>query len=147
MPLGPRLRATAPRTQTRIVLTMLRAVRAARSISLRAAATALAAGTLLLTGACGGDPSPEGGSAGVTAVATTTQVADLVREVGGSRLEVSQILQPNSDPHGYEPRPSDAKAIADADVIFQSGGDLDEWLGDLIDSSGASAPELSIRSP
>src|SRR5680860_823927 len=85
MPLGPRLRATAPRTQTRIVLTMLRAVRAARSISPRAAATALAAGTLLLTGACGGDPSPEGGSAGVTAVATTTQVADLVRDLGGRR--------------------------------------------------------------
>jgi ABC-type Zn uptake system ZnuABC Zn-binding protein ZnuA len=80
----------------------------------------------------------------VRAVATTTQVADLVREVGGERVDVSQLLQPSSDPHGYEPRPSDAQSLADADVVFKSGADLDEWLGDLIESSGNGAPTVEL---
>ena len=40
-------------------------------------------------------------------VATTTQIGDFVREVGGNAVAVDQILQPNTDPHEYEPRPSD----------------------------------------
>jgi zinc/manganese transport system substrate-binding protein/manganese/iron transport system substrate-binding protein len=35
----------------------------------------------------------------VTVVATTTQVADFVRNVGGRRVDVHQILHPNADPH------------------------------------------------
>jgi zinc/manganese transport system substrate-binding protein len=73
----------------------------------------------------------------VRVVATTTQVADFVRQVGGQRVEVHQILRPNSDPHAYEPRPSDAKELASAKTVFQSGGELDQWLDGLIRSTGA----------
>ena len=38
-------------------------------------------------------------------VATTTQIGDWVREVGGAAVSVDQVLQPNTDPHEYEPRP------------------------------------------
>jgi ABC-type Zn uptake system ZnuABC Zn-binding protein ZnuA len=93
---------------------------------------------------CGGDSSSSSKGASVTAVATTTQVADLVREVGVDRVDVEQILQPNSDPHGYEPRPSDAAALAGADVVFQSGGELDEWLDGLIDNAGGDAPRVEL---
>jgi ABC-type Zn uptake system ZnuABC Zn-binding protein ZnuA len=120
-------------------------MRAATIAILTAAVTAgpIAAG-------CGNDDpsSPAGGDeraeASVAVVATTTQVADLVRGVGGERVDVRQILQPNSDPHGYEPRPSDAASIAEADAIFQSGGELDEWLGGLIESSGNGAPAVEL---
>jgi ABC-type Zn uptake system ZnuABC Zn-binding protein ZnuA len=80
----------------------------------------------------------------VTAVATTTQVADLVRNVGGGRVDVHGILPPNADPHGYEPRPSDAKALTDADVVFQSGGDLDTWLDEVVDSAGGHAQRVTL---
>ena len=76
--------------------------------------------------------------------ATTTQVADLVRNVAGDRADVNGILAPNSDPHEYEPRPSDAAAVADADVIFRSGGDLDLWLDQIVESSGSNAPVDSL---
>jgi zinc/manganese transport system substrate-binding protein len=89
-----------------------------------------------LVAGCGSDNDSASNAGEIKAVATTTQVGDLVRAVAGDRAEVIQILQPNSDPHGYEPRPSDAQAIADADVVFQSGGELDEWLDDLIESAG-----------
>lgn len=84
------------------------------------------------------------GDAPVTAVATTTQVADLVRNVGGPRVSVDGILRPNSDPHEYEPRPSDATALTLADLVFRSGGDLDKWLDEIIDNAGGDARQVTL---
>jgi zinc/manganese transport system substrate-binding protein len=121
---------------------MLAAMRTARTLP---AVSVLAAALALAAAGCGDDDSsPAAADASASAVATTTQVADLVRQVGGDRVAVDQVLQPNSDPHGYEPRPSDARAIASADVVFQSGGDLDGWLDGLIEGSGNDAPRVSL---
>src|SRR5690242_15865857 len=84
------------------------------------------------------------GGAHLTVVATTTQVADLVRNVGGDRIAVDGILRPNSDPHEYEPRPSDATSLAKADLVFRSGGDLDEWLDQIVDSAGSHADQVTL---
>ena len=89
------------------------------------------------------DSGPSGGN-GVVVVGTTTQVGDLLRQVGGRRVTVRQILRPNSDPHEYEPRPSDVKALADAQLVVRSGGDVDDWLGSLVDNSGTDAPVLTL---
>jgi ABC-type Zn uptake system ZnuABC Zn-binding protein ZnuA len=84
---------------------------------------------------CGSDPDEDG----VTkVVATTPQLADIARNVAGEAVEVETLLEGNVDPHDYEPRPSDAKALAEADVILRSGGEVDAWLGDLVDSAGVS---------
>jgi zinc/manganese transport system substrate-binding protein len=123
---------------------MLPSVRTIRTIPAPIAVAALVAGLALVAGGCGEDSPLSSGDASASAVATTTQVADMVRAVGGDRLEVRQLLQPNSDPHGYEPRPSDAVAVADSDLVFQSGGDLDEWLGGLIESSGSDARRVEL---
>lgn len=90
---------------------------------------------------CGDD---DGSGSAVAVVATTPQAAEFVREVGGERVAVTQILAPNADPHEYEPRPSDAEALADADLVIRSGGDLDEWLDQLIEGSGTDAPQLTL---
>jgi zinc/manganese transport system substrate-binding protein len=110
-----------------------------------AALLALSLATSIATAGCGNDRG-SGSADGrkVEVVATTTQVANLVHNVGRERVDVHQILQPNSDPHGYEPRPSDAKAVADARAIFRSGGDVDDWMGDVIDNAGGDAPQLTL---
>jgi ABC-type Zn uptake system ZnuABC Zn-binding protein ZnuA len=88
----------------------------------------------LLLAACGSS-APSGGPPRV--VATTTQVADLARNVAGPRAQVTQILAPNTDPHEYEVRPRDVKALARATLVLRSGGDVDAWLGDAMDAAGA----------
>jgi zinc/manganese transport system substrate-binding protein len=100
---------------------------------LAAAALALVATASLL--ACG---SASGGSSDgrLDVVATTPVVADLVRNVGGDAVAVTQLLQPNSDPHDYEPRPSDVTKTADADVVFEGGFGMDAWMGKVIEQSG-----------
>jgi ABC-type Zn uptake system ZnuABC Zn-binding protein ZnuA len=99
--------------------------------------------SLLAAAGCGDDGGGADG-ASVRAVATTTQVADMVRNVGGRRVSVDGILPTNADPHDYEPRPSDAAALADADVVFRSGGELDEWLDEVIEGAGGDAEQVTL---
>jgi zinc/manganese transport system substrate-binding protein len=107
------------------------------------ATLALVLVTAVVASGCGSESS-SGSDAQLTAVATTTEVADLVRQVGGERVDVQGLLSPGADPHGYEPRPSDAASLVDAGVVFKSGGDLDEWLDELIDNAGGDADVVTL---
>jgi ABC-type Zn uptake system ZnuABC Zn-binding protein ZnuA len=101
----------------------------------------LAAGlvAVLLAGCGGGDRT--GGSGGaLEVVATTTQVADFVRVVGGDRVRVTSLIKANVDAHDYEPSPADLDAIARAGVVLQNGVGLEAWLDDTIQSSGFQGP-------
>lgn len=95
-------------------------------------------------GVFGGCGSDSGGNAEVTVSASTTHAADLAAAVAGERATVAGILEPGSDPHDYEPRPSDAEALLDADLILRSGGEIDLWLDDLIDGAGPEAPVVDL---
>ncbi len=57
----------------------------------------------------------------VAAVATVGMVADLVRQVGGDHVEVTQICGSGVDPHLYMPTRDDVRSIMDADVVFYCG--------------------------
>ena len=119
-------------------------VAAARSLlrSPRPAAVAATIAALALVGVgCG---STGGDSGKVDVLVTTTQLGDFAREVGGEAVAVDQILQPNSDPHDYEPRPSDVEGAASAEVIFASGDDLDAWIGEIVSDSGSDAEVVDV---
>jgi ABC-type Zn uptake system ZnuABC Zn-binding protein ZnuA/ABC-type Mn2+/Zn2+ transport system permease subunit len=108
-------------------------------------ATAAAAAALLAVGAAGCGTASGGGDDGrVRIVATTTQLADVARSVGGDAVDVTQLLQPSADPHDYEPRPSDARAVAAADLVLASGLGLDHWIDEVARDAGAEAPVLRL---
>jgi ABC-type Zn uptake system ZnuABC Zn-binding protein ZnuA/ABC-type Mn2+/Zn2+ transport system permease subunit len=116
----------------------------------RRPAGALAAAALLAALAAGCGSS--GGSAGpgqVKVIATTTQIGDFARAVGGDRADVVQLLKPNTDPHDYEPRPSDVRETAGADVVLESGDNLDHWMGDVVKQAGGDPTviDLGARAP
>ena len=48
----------------------------------------------------------------------------------------AQHAAPGCGSHDCEPRPSDVRAVAEAAVVFRSGGDLDGWLGDVLANAG-----------
>jgi ABC-type Zn uptake system ZnuABC Zn-binding protein ZnuA len=90
---------------------------------------------LLALTACGDDGDASAGpGAGerLRVVATTMQLQDFVRQVGGDRVEVRGLLDAGAEPHEYEPTPDAADAVSGADVVVRNGGDLDDWLEDLL---------------
>ena len=104
------------------------------------------AGAMALVLALAGCGQDGGGASGDRLVvsATTTQVGDLVRQVGGDSVTVNQVLKPNSEAHDYEPRPADVADVADAKVVFTSGLGLDEWAGKLVEESGSRARVVDL---
>jgi ABC-type Zn uptake system ZnuABC Zn-binding protein ZnuA/ABC-type Mn2+/Zn2+ transport system permease subunit len=100
---------------------------------------AVGSALVLLLGGCG-----SGGNSKPDVVATTTQIGDFVRAVGGPAIEVHQILAPNTDPHEYEPRPDDVKAVAEAKVVFENGDGLDAWMREVSGDAGGNAEEVNL---
>ena len=100
---------------------------------------ALAAGLALLASPPG---AAAGGAGPVKAVATFSILGDLVRQVGGERVEVTTLVGPNGDAHVYSPTPADGRRLADARVIFTNGLNFEGWIDRLIKSSGAKAPKV-----
>jgi ABC-type Zn uptake system ZnuABC Zn-binding protein ZnuA/ABC-type Mn2+/Zn2+ transport system permease subunit len=108
----------------------------------RRAALAATAALLLLVGGCGSSGGGDGRR--VKVVATTTEIGDFVRTVGGKYVDVHQILSPNTDPHAYEPRPRDVTATADAKLVFVSGNNLDSWMSKVVREAGGSPRVIDL---
>lgn len=72
----------------------------------------------------------------IPVVATFSILGDFVKNVGGDRVTVSTLVQPNGDAHVYQPSPADAKTVVDAKIVFMNGLGLEGWLDRLIKASG-----------
>jgi zinc/manganese transport system substrate-binding protein len=72
-------------------------------------------------------------------VATFSILADLAKNVGGDRVEVSSLVGPDGDAHVYAPTPADGRRLADAALVVANGLKLEGWMGRLIRSSGTKA--------
>lgn len=77
-------------------------------------------------------------------VATTTIVADLVRQVGGPRVEVDCLMAAGIDPHSYKATPRDADRLAAADLVVASGLHLEGRLADLLQRLGRRTPVVAV---
>jgi manganese/iron transport system substrate-binding protein len=69
-------------------------------------------------------------------VATTSIVADVVRNVGGDLIGLTTLLPLGTDPHTFEPTPQDVAAVTAAHVVFINGAGLEVFLEPLLQSAG-----------
>src|SRR6266566_932942 len=103
------------------------------------AATAMAAPTAA--------PVPTAMATGKTIKVVTTMsiLADMVKNVGGERVEAENIIPIGAGPEDYQPTPQDAQKIAGADIIFYNGHGLEEWISDLFTSAAKPGqPQIAV---
>ena len=72
----------------------------------------------------------------VKAVASFSILGDMVKQVGGDRVDVITLVGPDGDAHVYEPTPADAKNLASAQILFSNGLGFEGWMERLEKSSG-----------
>lgn len=106
-----------------------------------AALAATAAATLALT-SC--SAPAEGDSAGsqLRVVATTTQLADFTRQVGGDDVTVTGLLTPGASAHHFDPTPADLLELGRADVLIVNGAGLESFIDSAVESSGFSGTTI-----
>ena len=83
----------------------------------RARALAACAIAVALTGCSQAPEEVEG----VNVVASTSILADVVRNVAGDNAEVKTLIRRGADPHSYEPTLHNTRDIAYADAVFTNG--------------------------
>jgi manganese/zinc/iron transport system substrate-binding protein len=69
----------------------------------------------------------------VRTVATTGMIADIVRNVGGDRVEVDALMGPGVDPHLYKASEGDVLRLGRADAIFYNGLHLEAKMAEVIE--------------
>jgi ABC-type Zn uptake system ZnuABC Zn-binding protein ZnuA len=100
--------------------------------------TGLVAAAAGCTSAGGGDPGK------VQILTTTTVLADIVSNVGGSYVSVTSLVPKNGDVHTFEPRPSDVVAVAHAKLLVMNGLGLDDWLQKTITNASAGGKTIKL---
>ena len=73
----------------------------------------------------------------IPVVATTTVLADLVKQVGGDRVTVHSLVPKGGEVHTFDPAPSDAAALSGARLLVMNGLGLDDWLLAFAQQAGA----------
>lgn len=75
-------------------------------------------------------------------VATVSMLADTVRAVGGSRVEVASLLGEGVDPHTYRPTRADIARLSSADLVIANGLHLEAQLDETLKALARSKPVL-----
>lgn len=97
------------------------------------------AASLSACGIAGSQPS----SPKIRVVATFSILADLVRQVGGDRVDVTALVGPNADAHEFSPSPDVARTVAGSNLVVVNGLGLEGWASRLIAASGSKAPVIT----
>lgn len=94
---------------------------------------------LLALGACGrieDRAQPDFSGREISIVATTGMVGDIVKNVGGNRVEVTTLMGPGVDPHLYKASEGDVARLDNADIVFYSGLHLEAKLAEVFEKMG-----------
>jgi len=77
-------------------------------------------------------------------VATSTVICGLTKEIAGNTIDLKCLLDAGSDPHIYEPKPGDRKAIDQAKLVLYNGYDYEPSLIRLIKATSNYAPKIAV---
>ena len=81
---------------------------------------------------------------GLKVVASFSIIGDFARNVGGERIELTTLVGPDGDAHVYEPKPADASAVGQAQVVLVNGLGFEGFLSRLVEASGTKAAVVEL---
>jgi manganese/zinc/iron transport system substrate-binding protein len=118
-----------------------------RSRSLRIRVVILLAAIVLSLSGCASEDGSQktfDGTYPIKAVATTGMVADLVKNIGGKHVQVTQLITGDGDPHGYRTTAADVRTMQESDIIFFNGRNLEGKMGDVFTRMARRKPTLGV---
>jgi ABC-type Zn uptake system ZnuABC Zn-binding protein ZnuA len=98
--------------------------------------------TAVTATACSSDGSGEADGGRLQVVTTVSPITNIVQNVAGPLVDVTGVVPEGTNSHTFEPAPSDAAAMADADVVFMNGLHLEEPTLELAQANVADGVEI-----
>lgn len=99
---------------------------------------------LLTVAADAAPPQEFRGRYPIRAIATVGMVADIVENVGGEHVEVTQIMGSGVDPHLYKATRDDVATILRGDIIFYAGLMLEGKMADTLIKVSRRKPVFAV---
>jgi manganese/zinc/iron transport system substrate-binding protein len=100
--------------------------------------------TAVLAAACGSAKGAFQSGDKLKVTATTGMIADIAREIGGSRVEVIGLMKAGVDPHLYKASQGDMKRLEQAELIFYNGLHLEGKMGTVLEKMGKNKPTVAV---
>ncbi|MEX1047295.1 MAG: metal ABC transporter substrate-binding protein [Actinomycetota bacterium] len=97
---------------------------------------------VLLAACTSGDSGGSSGEGAINVVTTFSPITNLAANVGGDRIELQGIVPEGTNSHTFEPAPSDAAVMEDADVVFINGLHLEEPTRELAEANVGDGVEI-----
>jgi zinc/manganese transport system substrate-binding protein len=102
-------------------------------VTLAPLAAIVAAGAIGLAGCGSPEPNEESSSGKLRVVAAENFWGSVAAQLGGAKVDVQSIIvNPDTDPHSYEPTAEDARTMAGAQMAIVNGIGYDEWASHLL---------------
>lgn len=99
---------------------------------------------LVLTAGCGRTEGPASGGGKLKVTVTTGMIADIVRNVGGTHVEVTALMGSGVDPHLYKASEGDIAKLSEAQMIFYNGLHLEGRMADIFVKMAAKKPTIPV---
>ncbi|MDZ4741879.1 MAG: metal ABC transporter substrate-binding protein [Verrucomicrobiota bacterium] len=80
----------------------------------------------------------------VKVVTLSSVLSDFVKNVGGDRVKVIDMVKPGQDPHEFNPTVIQMREMSAAPLIFASGKGMENYLGKLEDTSKGKTQIINI---
>jgi ABC-type Zn uptake system ZnuABC Zn-binding protein ZnuA len=85
------------------------------------------------------------GAGTVNVVVTSAVLGDLAMRIGGTEVAVTVIIPPGFCPAHYDLKPSDLRAVSEADLVLYHG--LEPWIEDFLARVNPGAKVLALKGP
>ena len=80
----------------------------------------------------------------IVAVSSINIISDIVKNIGGDKVESISICGVGIDPHTYHPKPEDIRTISQSDITFINGFTLEHWMEEIIDNAGGERQKIQV---
>ncbi len=78
-------------------------------------------------------------------VASYSVICDMVEKIGADKIDSNCLIDYDQDPHTYEAKPSDRKAIEDADAVFYAGLNFEPSIVEMSEATQTPAPKIALH--
>ncbi|MDI6878122.1 MAG: metal ABC transporter substrate-binding protein [Desulfitobacteriaceae bacterium] len=79
--------------------------------------------------------SSETSAQSLTVTTSISPIADLIRQVGGDKVNVINLVPTGLDPHDFEPKPDDIRKVAQSSIFFANGAGEELYLDKLVQNA------------